>query len=343
MRVRALRQLAGVCLAVGLGGCAFAPGIDLPSESAPLVEGPPIEDIVTPFDEALMCLKGRVQPEITFAVGAILDSTGKEQFTEGGAGKFVTQGAGEIVQSALFRAGVTVMNRRDPRVITTEAEWGIRGLATQVPVDYFITGSINSLDFIPGGGFSLQVSGVGPRYRQNRILIGMDLAVTQTRTGLIVANVPLQKQIFASEAGVGIGRFFGETLVSFDLGGMEREALNYALRQMLNLATFDLLTQLMSPQNYLDCQAKIDAAFAPGAAVEAPAPAAPAPAEEPAAAPAPASGAEPAIGQGLQPTNGGAYGETAGDQSDLERKIITDDYSSGGDESEGGVWGTPPQ
>jgi curli biogenesis system outer membrane secretion channel CsgG len=342
MQAPGLRLLAVGCLALGLGGCAFAPGIDLASQNAALVEGPPITDIVTPFDEALMCLKGRVQPEITFAVGAILDSTGKEQFTEGGAGKFVTQGAGEIVQSALFRAGVTVMNRRDPRIITTEAEWGIRGLGTQVPVDYFVTGSINSLDFIPGGGFSLQVSGVGPRYRQNRILVGMDLSVTQTRTGLIVANVPLQKQIFASEAGVGIGRFFGETLVSFDLGGMEREALNYALRQMLNLATFDLLTQLMSPQNYLDCQAKIDAAFAPDAAAEA-ASGAPAPAQEPAATPAPAAGAEPPLGQGLQPTNGGAYGETAGDEGDLERKIITDDYSSGGGESEGGIWGTPPQ
>ncbi len=322
------------CVVAGVGGCAFAPGMNVPSENATLAEGPPITDIITPFDAALTCLKGRVQPEITFAVGAILDSTGKEQFTEGGAGKFVTQGAGEIVQSALFRAGVTVLNRRDPRVITTEAEWGIRAINTQVPVDFFITGSINSLDFIPGGGFSLEVSGVGPRYRQSRILVGMDLSVTQSSTGLIVANVPLQKQIFASEIGVGIGRFFGETLVSLDIGGQEREALNFALRQMLSLATFDLLTQLMTQENYLDCRAKIDEAYgsADGAGRMA------ATASESGAAalenvpetvpPSTSTGGSMSGGaEGLEPTNGGSYGET---QEDGEAKrIAVEDYSSG--------------
>ena len=36
------------------------------------------------------------------------------------SGKFVTQGAGDIVQSALFQAGTTVVNRRDPRIMETE-------------------------------------------------------------------------------------------------------------------------------------------------------------------------------------------------------------------------------
>ena len=324
---------AGLC-AAALGGCAFAPGIDFPQENAALVQGPPIEDIVTPFDQALMCLDGRVQPEITFAVGAILDSTGKEQFTEGGTGKFVTQGAGEIVQSALFRAGVTVLNRRDPRVITTEAEWGIRPIGTQVPVDYFITGSINSLDFIPGAGLSVQVSGVGPRYRQNRILVGMDLSITQSSTGLIVANVPLQKQIFASEFGIGIGRFFSETLVSLDAGGQEREALNFALRQMLSLATFELLTQLMQTENYRDCRTMIDEVFG---AVEnsgtaeklraepagGEAPLEQTPEDPPAAAPAGRAAGE---AEDLGPQNGGEYGETL--EEGTAKKIVTEDYSS---------------
>lgn len=321
-RLRRLLLSGGLVL---LGGCAFAPGIDLPSENAGLVQGPPITDIVTPFDQALGCLKGRVHKEITFAVGAILDSTGKEQFTEGGAGKFVTQGAGEIVQSALFRAGVTVLNRRDPRIITTEAEWGIRAIRNQVPVDYFITGSINSLDFIPGGGASVTIAGVGPRYRQSRILVGLDLSITQSSTGLIVANVPLQKQIFASEVGFGVGRFFGETLVLMEIGGQEREAVSYALRQMLSYATFDLLTQLMSPQNYLDCKTMIDAAFAePSGAMEVEA----AGLEHNGSAngsAAPPAGQAP--GAELAPTNGGSYGET--EETDLPRRIVQDDYSSG--------------
>lgn len=250
----------GACLALLtiLGGCAGAPGISEPTKDAKLVQGPPVSDIVTPFDEALSCLRGAVQPSITFSVGAILDQTGKEQLSDGGNGKFVTQGAGDIVQSALFRAGTTVLNRRDPRIMETEVKWGIRDGRRIVPTNFYITGSINSLDFLPGGGFDVKVAGVGPQYRQNRILVGLDLSMTEASTGRVVANVPLQKQIFASEAGIGAARFFDNTLILADIGGREREALHFALRQMLNLATFELLTQVMHPKNYMACREQID-------------------------------------------------------------------------------------
>lgn len=251
---------AAAAVALALSGCAAAPGMAPPSRDVSMVAGPPIRDIVTAFDGALSCLRGKIDPNLTFAVGAIIDHTGKEQLTEGGAGKFITQGAGDIVQSALFRAGATVVNRRDPRVMTIEVEWNIRDPRRIVPAKFYITGSINSLDFIPGGGVDIAVAGVGPRYRQNRLLVGLDLAMTDADTGRIVANVPLQKQIFSSEAGLGIGRFFGETLVSLDIGGKEREALHFALRQMLNLATFDLLAQLMRPQSYAPCRRQLDGA-----------------------------------------------------------------------------------
>lgn len=253
-----MRAVGPLLLLTLLAGCAGAPGIAEPTKDATLVQGPPVSDIVTPFDEALMCLKGAIQPTITFSVGAILDQTGKEQLSDGGNGKFVTQGAGDIVQSALFRAGTTVLNRRDPRIMETEVKWGIRDGRRIVPTNFYITGSINSLDFIPGSGFDVQVAGVGPRYRQNRILVGLDLSMTEATTGRVVANVPLQKQIFASEGGIAAARFFGNTLVMADLGGREREALHFALRQMLNLATFELLTQVMHPKNYVTCREQID-------------------------------------------------------------------------------------
>ena len=74
-----------------------------------------------------------------------------------------------------------------------------------------------------------------------------------------MANVPLQKQVVATEDGFGIGRFFGNTLISMDIGGKEREALNLVLRQMLNLATFELLTQVMNPGKYADCMQLVEA------------------------------------------------------------------------------------
>jgi curli biogenesis system outer membrane secretion channel CsgG len=226
-------------------------------ENVKLLEGPPIADVRTGFDEALGCLNGKIPKGVVFAVGQVTDATGKENYSEGGAGKYVTQGAGEIVQSALFRAGVSVVNRRDSSITINEANWGIRDIKRQVPVNFYISGSINSLDFIPGGGGSVTVAGIGPRYRQSRLLIALDLSLTDAFTGRVVASVPLQKQIFTSELGVGVNNFFGSTLVMLDAGGMHREAMHFALRQMLHLATFELLGQIMTQDVYSTCRGRI--------------------------------------------------------------------------------------
>ena len=212
---------------------------------------------MTPVDKALTCLDGKIKKQVSFSVGAIVDLTGKEQFTDGGSGKFVTQGAGDIVQSALYRAGTNIVNRRDPRIMEEEIKWGIQTPAKLIPSDYFVTGSINSLDFIPGGGVEAVIGGIGPTYSQNRILVSLDLSMTETKTGLIVSNVSLQKQIFADDINFGIGRFSGKTLLTINGGVKEREALHYSLRQMLNLATFDLLTQTMEPKTFRGCQTQI--------------------------------------------------------------------------------------
>ena len=226
-----------------------------------LVQGPPITDIFTPFDMALSCLKGQLRTDVNFSVGAILDQTGKDVVTNGGSGKMVTQGAGDMVQSALFQAGVSLLNRRDPRIIESEAKWGIRDPRNIHASDYYVTGSINSLDFIPGGGFDMQVGGVGPSYSQTRIMVGLDLSLTDTRSSRVVANVSLQKQIVSQDYGLNAGRFAGHTLLNIQVGKGEREATNFALRQMLNLATFELLSQVIPPSTFESCRVAIPPEF----------------------------------------------------------------------------------
>lgn len=237
-----------------LSACA---AVAPPGQNVALLEGPPIRDMVTSFDRALICMKGKVAPQHRFSVGAVLDLTGKEQITEGGSGKFITQGAGDIVQSALFTAGLTVLNRRDPRVIEAEMKWGLQAPKNILASSYFVTGSINSLDFIPGGGFDARIAGVGPAYRQNRILVGLDLFLTEAKSGRIVSSVSLQKQFFTSEFGFGIGRFIGETLTTIDIGWKEREAVSFAMREMLKLASFELLSQVVSPAAFGPCREEI--------------------------------------------------------------------------------------
>lgn len=246
-------------LAMAVSGCSGI--VSNSSRELNLVSGPAIRDVTTSFDNALECLRGRIRPEVIFGVGQIADSTGKESYSEGGTGKFVTQGAGEIVQSALFRAGVSIVNRRDAGIVATEANWGIRELSSQVPVHFYVSGSINSLDFIPGGGASFTVMGMGVRARQHRILVALDLAMTDAFTGKVVASVPLQKQIVANEINAGGDQFFGETLVALEIGGMQREALHFALRQMLSLATLELLGQLMDASVFEPCRQMIGLAM----------------------------------------------------------------------------------
>lgn len=255
MKSAVMATMAG---ALALAGCTQYPGAtEKPWERANLVQGPPIEDIVTAFDSALGCLRGKIKRNVVFAVGQVTDNTGKETYNDGGSGKMVTQGAGDMVQSALFRAGVTVVNRANANVSVIEATWGIRDIKSQVPVNFYISGSINSLDYIPGGGYSVAVAGFGPKKRQSRIMVGLDLSMVDAFTGRVVASIPLQKQIFMSESGIGGTNFFGDTLVSLDAGGMEREAMNFALRQMVSLATFELLGQVMNQQTYGQCRSLV--------------------------------------------------------------------------------------
>jgi curli biogenesis system outer membrane secretion channel CsgG len=250
-----------LCAMVALGACNKFGGFARPEENAKLLQGPPIEDIVTPFDEALECLKPRVNRSVTYAVGAVQDQTGRQSFGDQGAGSYFTQGAGEMIQSAMLRAGVTLINRRNMDIPVSEARWGIRALDTQATTNFYISGSISSLDFIPGGGFSAMLSGIGPRYRQNRVLVAADIYMTDARTGVVVGGVPIQKQLVASEMGFGVGRFFGEVLANMDAGMVEREALNFVLRQMLSLATFELISLTMEPRHWLPCRAKLDSTF----------------------------------------------------------------------------------
>jgi hypothetical protein len=48
----------------------------------------------------------------------------------------------------------------------------------------------------------------------------------------------------AEEYKVGGTLFFGEALVSVNIGGQKREALQFVLREMLKYGVYDLLTQL---------------------------------------------------------------------------------------------------
>lgn len=234
-------------LLFGFGCSAITPY----SKNIPRLEGPKaVTAIKTPYDDLLDCLSSAYKGKKRFSigVGAVSDETGKFSIGDNGNGKYITQGAGDIVQSALLQSKVVrVVNRRDPRVMDMESKRGreLRWIAS----DYHITGSINSLDFLPGGGFEANVWGVGAKYRQHRMLVGLDVSLTNTQTSEVVANSSIFKQIVADEMGAGVGRFFGTTLVGIDLGQQNREAVHFATRNMLKLAVYELISKLYEVQD----------------------------------------------------------------------------------------------
>lgn len=233
--------LALSILVLGSGCAATTPY----SENMKLTEGPmPVSQIMTPYDSLLSCLSSTyLGKKASIGVGAVSDETGKFSISDTGNGKYVTQAAGDIVQSALLQSKVVrVVNRRDPRVMKLEAAFG--GKVKWINSDYHITGSINSLDFLPGGGIDASVYGVGAKYRQHRMLIGMDLFLTDTRTSEVVGHSSIFKQVVADEMGANIGRFFGDILVAVDLGEQHREAVHFALRNMLKMAVYEMMSDL---------------------------------------------------------------------------------------------------
>lgn len=243
-----------VAIAIMASACGVAPrGTDVQLASGPEVTtARSVSSIVTPYDEALACV-GRIVPSdqrFTLAAGDITDGTGKETYSDGGNGKYVLQTAGDIVQAALVDSGAAVVvNRRDPGVMILESKFG-RGMAERndkinwMMSDFHMNGSITRLDFLPGAGVDLNVAGVGPSYRQYRMLVGMKLFTTNSINSQVVANSSINKQIVAEEYGLGIGRFFGTTLVSLDLGGNVREAQHFAMEQMVKLGVYEMLEEL---------------------------------------------------------------------------------------------------
>ena len=60
----------------------------------------------------------------------------------------------------------------------------------------------------------------------------------------MVGHSSIFKQVVAEEIGANIGRFFGDILVAVDLGEQHREAIHFALRNMLKMAVFEMMTDL---------------------------------------------------------------------------------------------------
>lgn len=275
-----LRIATAVAGVVALAGCTAYGG------DAKYLTGPSVTETETPYDNALACLathmNGRDLHRV--AVGQIADRTGKVNYDEG-TGNFITQGAGDILSTELYEARVAqLVERLDTRILEWELQQAndkylgdgesrtvrtadgrdVRVQYRAVPAggvrgsDYYVVGSINSLDFaVESGGVSARIAGIGPRARFYRMVAALDLRLVNTRTGVVETASSVNKQIIGEDMGFGIGRFFGQTLVEVDAGTKRNEPLHLALRAMLQRSAFEMMSDLYGI-DAPDCRAPME-------------------------------------------------------------------------------------
>ena len=240
---KAAALLAAVSLAIG--ACAPVDATD----NEPLLKGPPVQDVVSPYHAALVCLRSQLTPEeqhVSFGVLDFPDLTGKFNLAQGGAGSFSTQGGADRLITALHTIGVRVV-QTDPKYLGLVDWYLSRGgvgmfgdgqihyihipqkdgsvriepsktipvvMGTFEPANIVISGAITAADFLPGEGGEVSVAGIGGGYREYRMLIGMDAKATRMPVGSelggsVVATTHVSKQIVAYEFKLGIASFFG--------------------------------------------------------------------------------------------------------------------------------------
>ncbi|MDR3546910.1 MAG: hypothetical protein P4M11_01305 [Candidatus Pacebacteria bacterium] len=292
MKTKSLISIAVASAAVLSMTAGYASAGVLPpplSKDVPLLQGPSVEDVHTPYEAALSCLNTVLtaqQKKTVFGIESFVDHTGKvNAVADSGTGALETQGGEEILLAALMKTGVATVNTND--IFIRKMEYAIKkeadadaeadrmhiprpfNISVRLP-DVLIGGGLDSLDNIPGWEMSGGVAGVGGGMRQFRILVTMDAHASRMpglapddpvlpgMAGSNIADVSLSKQVVGYEARAGISSFWGPvnspTNVQFDWDSQRREALQYEARVMIERLAYQLVANVFHVSS---CEAQI--------------------------------------------------------------------------------------
>ncbi|HYD68347.1 CsgG/HfaB family protein [Azospirillum sp.] len=257
-----------------LSACAVPP--PLGEEPAKLISGPIPVKTATPATEALKCLGRLPRPpmDLRLAVGDIPDRTGRFNYQEIGA--YVTQGATHMLISSLSAARVPQVNRSTTAIMEFELAQALNqrlgeGRVVQAgsqsvmfrPIPkgmvlgstHYVTGAITELDFkVVNNSAEVTIAGIGAGAKSYAVQIGLDLAVTDTRTSQIVYSKAWRKQAVGYETSANLFRFFdlgvkggafaGDVLFDISIGEQPTEPLQGAIRWAIESAAYDIVSEL---------------------------------------------------------------------------------------------------
>lgn len=268
-RKRLLAVFLLALASVATTGCGGA----VPSSDRPGVEPTytfPVTDNETPYSRCLRELRtvteidgrplGNGRP--VFAIGEITDRTG--QYEDEGLSRPLTQGVSEMVYSAMHKTGkAQLVERYDLRIPLAEMALVEQGAVVGRTADsyriqgsdFVILGAITEMNFnIVSGGVGLNVYGIGGSGRVAIINVAMDLRVVDTTSFRVPYVVSLQKQIRGTEVEADIFRFFGETLVGFEAGGIRNEPLQVGVRSVAEMGVYQIMTDFLGLPVSQECQ-----------------------------------------------------------------------------------------
>lgn len=279
-----MRHIIAALMAVSLAACSSTPtggNWDVNRQASP---APGLSK--SPLDTALSCVaehrpEGFDVPKI--GVNQVTNSTGV--FDYEGAGNYLPVDAGHMFITALWDAGFRVVTRQGETVQALEWELNYamqkvlgdgemhtimdisqpEGRTREIPYrvvqsgvllgsDLLLVGSINRLDFdTSSGGLEVYVNGYSIGRRSYSALVGMDVALVDTRSTEIIWAETYAKEYIGIENKAGVFRFEGNSnLVDVNFGIQSNDPLQAGLQDMVNFAAFDMARTLFKVGDFCD-------------------------------------------------------------------------------------------
>lgn len=229
------------------------------NQNAPLLQGPPITEIISPYDGALACMANKLTPDqkmIVYGVTFAADKTGKTNYAAPDAsGTFMSQGYDDSLITSLKKTGVRVTNSGPAQ--RQLFDWYMskvgRANSRMLVPDVMVEASINCLDIDPGG--AIEMTGlIEAGMRQHRLMICFNGKATvgplsaETYSNEVLTSFAYTKQIVGYENKFGVTSFFGggnsRSLVGFNLDKEKREPLQLSGIYMMDVVAFRVVRDI---------------------------------------------------------------------------------------------------
>ena len=106
---------------------------------------------------------------------------------------------------------------------------------------HLLSGSLTRIDFdTSSGGFELYYDGIGVGKRIYRMLVGLDLHVTNTITGEVEWSAGYDKQYFGVETKAGAFRLLNDNLIDINFGQQTNEPIQAGIAYLVDFAAYDM-------------------------------------------------------------------------------------------------------